>query len=164
LLHFGVACSTRIAVSGPPDGTVFTTGPTVTARQARTLTPMNKHVIVDAAGRRIVLVDSITEVDASDAGAIVVSGSHGGSSSARYALAVPLALVVFNDAGVGKDGAGIVALDQLQARGIAAVTVAHTSARIGEAADAWAHGIVSHANVAARSLGLEPGNRLQNDL
>jgi len=32
-----------------------------------------------------------------DAGAIVVSGSHGGASAAEFALAVPLAAVFFND-------------------------------------------------------------------
>ena len=33
------------------------------------------------------VVDSITELRATDAGCVAVSGSHGGLSSARYALA-----------------------------------------------------------------------------
>jgi len=112
----------------------------------------------DAVVRR---VDSITELTARDAGAWVVSGSHGGRSAARYALAQPLALAVFNDAGVGKDGAGIAALDLMQAHGRAAATVAHDSARIGEAEDAWCHGVLSHVNATAAALGLRPGELLR---
>ena len=78
------------------------------------------------------VVDSITELRATDAGCVAVSGSHGGMSSARYALAARPALSVFNDAGVGRDGAGTAALGFLQAHALAACTVAHTSARIGE--------------------------------
>ena len=79
------------------------------------------------------IVDSITELCAHDAGCMAVSGSHGGLSSARYALAARPLLSVFNDAGVGKDSAGLAALDFLQAHGLAACTVSHSSARIGEA-------------------------------
>ncbi|MDH4050556.1 MAG: hypothetical protein OEU93_03200 [Rubrivivax sp.] len=110
---------------------------------------------------RVLLVDSITQLGPGDAGAWVVSGSHGGRSSAGYALAQPLSLAVFNDAGVGKDDAGVVALALLQVRGCAAATVAHTSARIGDAGDAWAHGVISRVNAAATALGLAPGQALQ---
>ena len=112
----------------------------------------------------VLLVDSITQLDAGDAGAWVVCGSHGGRSSAMYALAWPMALVVFNDAGVGKDRAGIVALELLQAQGRAAAAVAHHSARIGEAQDAWQHGVISRVNQAAAALGLEVGQRLSTAL
>ena len=40
-------------------------------------------------------------------GAIVVTGSHDGLSAARYALAYRPLLVVSNDAGIGKDEAGV---------------------------------------------------------
>lgn len=109
----------------------------------------------------VLLADSITQVEPGDAGACVVSGSHGGVSSAQYALACPLALAVFNDAGIGKDDAGIAALALLQQQGRAAVAVAHTSARIGDARDAWAHGIVSHVNPAAAACGLVAGQPLR---
>lgn len=103
------------------------------------------------------VVDSITELGADDADCIAISGSHGGLSSARYALAAHPLLAVFNDAGVGKDAAGIAGLDWLQARGVAACTVSHTSARIGQAASTLADGVLSHANALARSLGLQTG-------
>ena len=90
---------------------------------------MLKTQIAQGKGGRAILADSITMTTPEDAGAIVVCGSHGGSSSAAFALEVPLAAVFFNDAGVGKDRAGIVALDILQERDVAAGAVAHTSAR-----------------------------------
>ena len=93
-----------------------------------------------------------------------MSGSHGGRSSAHYALSVPVALAVFNDAGVGKDEAGVAALSLLQAQGRAALTVAHTSARIGDARDAWDHGVISGVNSAAAALGLAPGQGLRQAL
>ena len=49
------------------------------------------------------LMDSITQVAVFDEGALVVSGSHGGTSSGKFALDVPLRMAFFNDAGVGKD-------------------------------------------------------------
>jgi hypothetical protein len=112
----------------------------------------------------LVLIDSVTQVEAAHAGCLVVTGSHGGASVVRYAREVRAWLYVFNDAGVGKDGAGIAALELLQADGIAAATVAHTSARIGEAADSWQHGVVSRLNLAAAARGLRAGDRLVDRL
>lgn len=121
---------------------------------------MRKTEVARGPRGRVIVADSITQIGADDAGAIVVSGSHGGTSSGEVALGVALAAVFFNDAGVGKDCAGIAALDMLQAHGVAAGAVAHTSARIGDATDAWTHGVIAHANAAARALGLGPGTRL----
>lgn len=106
---------------------------------------------------RVIVIDSITQLAAGDEGAVVVSGSHGGTSSGRFALERPLRMVFFNDAGVGKDAAGIAARAMLQARSVAAAAVAHSSARIGDALDAWQHGVISHVNDAAAALGLRVG-------
>jgi hypothetical protein len=105
------------------------------------------------------LVDSITELSASDADNIAVSGSHGGISSGRYALAAKPLLSVFNDAGGGRNAAGIAALDFLQLHGLAAATVSHTSACIGQSRSTFNDGIVNHVNQAARTLGVESGQR-----
>ena len=109
----------------------------------------------------IVLLDSVTEVTAEHTGKVVVTGSHGGVSAGRYAQEVSAQLYVFNDAGVGKDGAGIAALAMLDATGQAALAVAHTSARIGEALDAWSTGVISKVNGAAAALGFSEGQRLR---
>ena len=110
------------------------------------------------------LFDSITEAVGVGAGRIVVSGSHGGVSSGRYALQAAPRLAVFNDAGLGKDGAGIAALAMLQAEGIAACTVAHTSARIGDARSTYDDGVISFVNPAAEAMGLHAGARLREAL
>lgn len=111
--------------------------------------------------RRVVLMDSITKVAEEDRGAIVVSASHGGTSSGEFALQIPLRAVFFNDAGGGKDNAGIAALAMLQQHGIAAATVSHSTARIGDALDMWEHGVISHTNEYARAAGYRPGVSLQ---
>ena len=113
---------------------------------------------------RVIAMDSITKVTSGDEGAFVVSASHGGASSGEFALAVALGGVFFNDAGVGKEGAGIVALDMLEERSIPAGTVAHTSARIGDAIDTWENGVVSHVNASAEALGIRPGQPLKSTL
>ncbi len=102
------------------------------------------------------VVDSITELGPADAGCVAVSGSHGGISSARFALAARPRLSVFNDAGVGRDNAGIAALAFLQAQGLAACTVEHLSARIGDAHSTLNDGIISHVNALAAALGIAP--------
>ena len=122
---------------------------------------MLKKEVASGPGGAILVMDSITKVEPADRGAVVVSASHGGASSGEFALEVPLKLVFFNDAGVGKDKAGIAALGMLQARGVAGGTVAHTSARIGDSQDMWDCGVVSHVNEAARALGLAPGQALK---
>ena len=108
----------------------------------------------------ILLVDSITEVEAADKGKIVVSASHGGISSARFALEVPLALVFFNDAGIGKDEAGIAALKMLEDSGVPAACISHNSARIGDAQDMWDHGLISRVNQLAKAAGIVVGEKL----
>ena len=107
---------------------------------------------------RLRRVDSITELAPGvDAGCVAVSGSHGGISSARYALAARPCMAVFNDAGVGLDQAGVAALPFLQDQGVAACAVSHQSARIGDARSTWATGVISHCNALAEALGAAPG-------
>ncbi|MDB5360991.1 MAG: hypothetical protein JWO51_2288 [Rhodospirillales bacterium] len=114
--------------------------------------------------RPIVLVDSAAMVDpAADIGAIVVTGSHGGlvGGVAAMALRVDGFAGVFNDAGIGIDQAGLGRLAALDARGIAGLTVAATSARIGEARSTFEDGIISCVNRTADALGAMAGTPLR---
>ena len=104
-----------------------------------------------------VLMDSISYVTADSRGAIVISGSHGGTSSARYALDARVAAAFFNDAGGGKNGAGIAGLAMLDQEGIIAAAVSHQSAEIGNARDTWQHGIIAHVNRLAAAAGIRLG-------
>ena len=108
---------------------------------------------------RLLLLDSIAHVDPECAGNVVVTGSHGGTSAAGFVLgqAVSPRAVLFNDAGVGKDEAGVAALAMLQQRGVIAAAYSHLSARIGDAADGLANGVLGHLNSAALAAGLRPG-------
>jgi len=108
------------------------------------------------------IVDSITEAVGRGAGTVVVSGSHGGLSAARFAAEAQVHVAVFNDAGVGRERAGIAGLALLDAEGIAACTVSHDSARIGDANSTLQEGVISHVNAAAAALGATAGLRLRD--
>ena len=105
----------------------------------------------------IVVADSITRVGPEAAAAVVVNASHGGIYAAYLAAKLQAVAAIFNDAGVGRDCAGIAGLDYLQQFGIAAATVGHDTARIGDGADMMASGVITHANAIAASLGVTPG-------
>ena len=117
----------------------------------------SRRAVVRRDGMTVVLIDSITQVEPGDAGRIVISGSHGGISAASFAAKVKAALYVFNDAGIGKDSAGIAGLDMLEAAGIAAVAVRHDSARIGDARDTLENGVIGAVNAPARVAGVQAG-------
>ena len=68
--------------------------------------------------RPIVTADSITRVGAEADGAVVVNASHGGVYAAYLAAKLGVAAAIFNDAGVGRDRAGIAGLDYLHELGI----------------------------------------------
>jgi len=128
----------------------------------RSVAPMFKQTITHAGDWPVVLMDSISSVAEEDAGSIVVSASHGGVSSGEFATRHVLGGCFFNDAGVGKDEAGIAALGMLQAIGVAGATLSHDSACIGDARDHWEHGVVSHVNELAAAAGVQPGMPAQD--
>ena len=104
-----------------------------------------------------VRLDSITFVTAEHRDRVVVAGSHGGRYCGYLAAKAGLLGVILNDAAVGREEAGIGSLAFLAPLGIPAATVAHDSARIGDAEDMRARGRISHCNEPARRLGCEPG-------
>jgi hypothetical protein len=110
---------------------------------------------------RLFLLDSISAVSSDTRDQIVVSGSHGGVSAARLALAHPPRLVFFNDAGIGLDEAGVAGLAVLQAAGVAACAVSHLSARIGSAQSTLETGLVSRCNALAEAIGVGAGMSVQ---
>ena len=114
---------------------------------------------IDRAVRPVVLVDSASLVGSEDSSAVVVTGSHGGLLGGRpeSAIKVPVFAAIYNDAGVGADGAGISRLPALDARKIAGVTVAASSARIGDARSSYATGTLSFVNKTARDIGARVG-------
>ncbi len=108
------------------------------------------------------MVDTIAHIQPQDAGHVVICGSHGGMSSGEYAARVRAAAVFFNDAGGGKEDAGRAALPFLDAHGIAAGTVSHDSAMIGDALETWSAGVLSAVNQRARAAGYASGTPLRD--
>jgi hypothetical protein len=105
----------------------------------------------------VIAADTITKLPPEAEGAVVVSGSHGGRYPGYLAAKGRVRAAIFNDAGGGKDGAGLGSLAYLDALGIAAATVAHDSARIGDTDDMMARGRISAMNEAAQGAGLIVG-------
>jgi hypothetical protein len=104
-------------------------------------------------------LDSASLLGAEHVGTVVVTGSHGGLLGGRpdTALKFDALAALFNDAGIGIDEAGVTRLPALEARGIAAGTVAAASARIGDARSTYEDGILTRINPRAASLGIGPG-------
>lgn len=122
---------------------------------------MRNEAVATIGGLRVVLMDTISAIGAGDSGSVIVCGSHGGTISGAFAKRHPPALVFFNDAGGGKANGGLAALETLEGAGIACAGVAHDSARIGDAKDAWESGFVSAVNRAARDRGVKSGQSVQ---
>ena len=112
-----------------------------------------------ARGNELLLVDSASLVGPADAGRIIITGSHGGliGNDPARALKVRAAIAVFNDAGGGKAQAGLTRLPVLDQQGIAAVTVSHNTARIGDARSTLETGVISHVNRLATERGATAG-------
>ena len=135
---------------------------------------MYRGVLEERNGIRIIGLDTITDVHEEDAGNLVIAASHGGVSSGSYAVKYPLLAAFFNDAGLGKDAAGIAALwartppasrpCPLQEVGAAGGTYSHNTARIGDVQDAWENGVISHINEAAAQKGVREGEPLRDAL
>jgi len=101
--------------------------------------------------------NSASGLDGRARGKVVVCGSHGGLYAAWLAATAGVRAIVLNDAGVGRNAAGVAGVAWLGGLGIAACAIDYRSARIGDAADMLANGVVSMANDVAATLGCAPG-------
>ena len=116
---------------------------------------LKKQVQTQIDGVSITVTDSITFLNESNAGDIVVCGSHGGVSAGHYAQKHHLKAVFFNDAGIGKNNAGVKSLDSLSDAGILACTVDCMSAEIFNGQDVLDYGIISVCNQLAKSKNID---------
>lgn len=117
-----------------------------------------KHRVDSGAPRgAVLLAPTTTKLPDAAPGAVIVSGSHGGRYPGYAVASAGVRAVILNDAGVGKDSAGIGSLPYLEALGFAAATVSHATCRIGDAQDMMARGTISHANAVAAACGVVAG-------
>lgn len=103
------------------------------------------------------LLDSITDAGDATGGKIVVSGSHGGLYPAAVASNAGTRAVLFNDAGIGLEQAGVAGVLTLADVGMAAAAVDCNSCHIGSATDTLERGVISIVNSIAATFGLRVG-------
>src|ERR1700761_2722219 len=111
---------------------------------------------------RILTVASCSNVRAEHRSHVVVSGSYGGRYNAFNAAKWPVRAVIMNDAGIGKDKAGIVGLDFLDQIGLAAATADAQTCHIGDGDHMLAHGVISHVNRTAAGVGCKVGQSVRD--
>ncbi|HEX8664637.1 MAG TPA: hypothetical protein VF744_11465 [Beijerinckiaceae bacterium] len=112
--------------------------------------------LVHAVAPGVVAADTITKLPPDAAGQVVVSGSHGGRYPGFLAAKAGVRAAILNDAGIGKDAAGLGCLPYLDALDIPAATVSCATCRIGDTEDMLARGRISCSNHAAVQAGVYP--------
>jgi len=105
----------------------------------------------------IVVLDSVTHFEAKHKGRIAFCGSHAGIYAAYYAASKGISAIVLNDAGIGRERAGVAGLALLEKLGVPGAAISHMSARIGEGKDGVERGVLTTVNAPAAALGLKPG-------
>jgi hypothetical protein len=93
---------------------------------------------------------------------VVVSGSYGGRYNAFNAAKWGVRGVIMNDAGVGRDNAGIVGLEYLDQIGLASATASAQTCHIGDGDHMLAHGVISHVNRTAAAVGCVIGQSVRD--
>src|SRR5579871_3795323 len=92
---------------------------------------------------------------------VLISGSYGGIYNCYHAAKRPLRGVVLNDAGIGKNNAGIDGLPWLDEVGLAAATADAQTCHIADGDDMLAQGTISHVNKSAERLGCKVGQTVR---
>ncbi len=93
-------------------------------------------------------------------GRVLVSGSYGGVYNAWHAVRKGAKGVILNDAGVGRNGAGISGLAWLDDLGLPGATADCQTCHIGDGEHMLQHGRISFVNQHGRALGATVGQRV----
>ena len=105
----------------------------------------------------VVIVPSVTKLPVAARGSVLVTGSHGAVYAAYLAAKAGVRASIHNDAGIGRDEAGVGGLAWAEALGMAMAAVSCASARIGDADDMVRRGRISRANALAKACGVAVG-------
>jgi hypothetical protein len=122
---------------------------------------MGGHAVAESKDVLIVTAPSSATAPPTSRNNVLVSGSYGGAYNAYHAAKLDLRGVVLNDAGGGKNDAGIDGLPYLDQVGLAAATADAQTCEIGDGDDMVANGIISHVNSAAAALGCRVGQTVR---
>lgn len=112
----------------------------------------------------IVFLDCVTHLESRHTGKVVYCGSDGGTYTAHYAAAAGIGAIIFNDAGIGRERAGVAGLALLEKLAVPAAAISHLSARIGDGKDGVERGVLSTVNGPAARLGLKIGQSCRDAL
>lgn len=112
----------------------------------------------------IVVLDSVTHFEAKHRGRVAFCGSHAGIYAAYYAASKGTSAIILNDAGIGRERAGVAGLALLEKLGVPGAAISHMSARIGEGRDGVDRGVLTTVNGPAAALGLRPGQSCREAL
>lgn len=112
----------------------------------------------------IVLLDSLGDLQHDNTSPILVCGSHCGGNRdlAAHVKDCHVKAAFLNNAGVGKEDAGIKGLAHYEAENVVACAVDHYSAEIGIARDTYESGIISHISTQADSIGIQVGDSVKD--
>lgn len=116
-----------------------------------------KKIVKQRGKARLIIVDTTSDVREENDTDVIVTGSHGGKVGGDYLSSLNVKGVISNDAGMGKDNAGIASLKVLEEHGIPAATVSSMSAHIGNGTSTYEQGKISAVNEAAKKLGITVG-------
>ena len=114
-------------------------------------------VIKKSGNRKIVVADSAAGMDERSKGDVFVDGSHCGVNVGEMTINSGMGAMIGNDAGMGKNNAGIAALKMCDEHGIPAAAVAAMSAKIGSGMSTYEQGKISAANETAKKMGVRAG-------
>jgi len=121
---------------------------------------LRKEIIDKEGFGKITIMDTAAQMGSEETGQVVVIGSHGAESTAFHITRYFPFGVILNDAGKGKNNAGISGLSVLEAINILGATVDCMTASIGDGADNYSSGIISAVNDRASVAGIKVGMKV----
>ncbi len=116
-----------------------------------------QKIVKQSGNRKIVVADSAADMGESTRGDVFVDGSHCGVNVGEMTIHNEVGAMIGNDAGMGKNDAGIAALKMCDEHGIPAAAVAAMSAKIGSGMSTYEQGQIFVVNEEAKKLGVTPG-------
>ena len=111
----------------------------------------------EAGKPRLIIVNTTAEVNQGNVNDVIITGSHCGINCGEHLAHHNIKGTIGNDAGMGKEKAGIAGLKFLEEHGIPAAAVDCMSAHIGNGTSTYEQGRISAVNKAAEKLGITIG-------
>jgi uncharacterized protein YunC (DUF1805 family) len=118
-----------------------------------------QRIAIQNADGRIVVMDSMTYVDARNfnCDVLIAASYFGAMPVCHWVLPVQPKGVIAQEAGGGKNMAGVSGLWALDAHGIPGAATTTESCRVSDGEDMYANGVIAQMNASAQRLGVIPG-------